>query len=124
MRWGRVSFRSERLAEVIKKEVSDLLRQMKDPRVGFVTVTMVDVSSDLRYAKVFVSTLGSDEEQDTTLKALQRAQGFVRTELGKRIRLRYIPEVSFILDNSIEEGVRIIRIIDDIGKGQPGKQDG
>lgn len=119
-----MSFRSERLAEVIKKEVSDLLRQMKDPRVGFVTVTMVDVSSDLRYAKVFVSTLGSDEEQDTTLKALQRAQGFVRTELGKRIRLRYIPEVSFILDNSIEEGVRIIRIIDDIGKGQPGKQDG
>jgi ribosome-binding factor A len=119
-----MSFRPERLAEVIKKEVSDLLRQMKDPRIGFVTVTTVEVSSDLRYARVFVSVLGDDEQQNATLKALQRAQGFVRSKLGKRIRLRHTPEVSFALDHSIGEGVRLIRIIDDLGKGQPSRQDG
>ncbi|MEW6458593.1 MAG: 30S ribosome-binding factor RbfA [Bacillota bacterium] len=119
-----MAFRPERLAEVIKKEISDLLRQMKDPRLGFVTVTAVEVSSDLRYAKVFVSVLGSNEDQDASLKVLRGAQGFIRTELGKRIRLRYTPEVSFVHDPSIEEGTRIIQIIRDIGKGQPGQQDG
>lgn len=119
-----MAFRPERLAEVIKKEVSDLLRQMKDPRIGFVTVTAVEVSSDLRYAKVFVSVLGSNEEQGASMKVLRGAQGFIRTELGKRIRLRHTPEVSFVPDPSIREGTRIIQIIRDIGKGQPGKQDG
>lgn len=119
-----MAFRPERLAEVIKKEMADLLRQMKDPRVGFVTVTTVEVSPDLRYAKVFLSVLGSAEEQDNSLKALRRAQGFVRTELGKRIRLRYTPEVSFVLDHSIGEGARLIQIIDEIGKGPAEEHDG
>lgn len=118
-----MAFRPERLAEVIKKEVSDLLRQMKDPRIGFVTVTTVEVSPDLRYAKVFVSVLGNGTEQDASFKALQRAQGFVRSELGKRIRLRHTPEVSFVLDRSIVEGTRLIQIIDGLGKGQPGSSD-
>ena len=119
-----MSFRPERLAEAIKKEVSALLREMKDPRIGFVTVTTVEVSSDLRYAKVFVSVFGREAQQEDALKALRRAQGFVRTELGRRIRLRHTPEVTFVLDRSIGEGARVIRIIDEIGKGRPGGQDG
>lgn len=118
-----MSFRNERLAELIKAEVADLLRQMKDPRIGFTTVTTVEVSSDLRYAKVYVSVLGSDEEQNASLKALQRAQGFVRSELGKRIRLRHTPEISFVRDRSIGEGVRIIKIIEGIGKEPPAARD-
>lgn len=119
-----MAFRPERLAEMIKKEISDLLLQMKDPRLGFVTVTAVEVSADLRYAKVFVSVLGGDEGQDASLKVLRGAQGFIRTEIGKRVRLRYTPEVCFVHDPSIREGARIIQIIRDLGKGQPGQQDG
>lgn len=119
-----MAFRPERLAEVLKKEISELLREMKDPRLGFVTVTAVEVSADLHYAKVFVSVLGSGGDQGDSLKVLRGAQGFIRSELGKRIRLRHTPEVSFVHDPSIEEGTRILQIIKDIGKGQPGRQDG
>jgi len=114
--------RPERLAEVIKKEVSEILRTMKDPRIGFVSVTTVEVSTDLRYAKIYVSVFGDEAQQEDTWRALQRAQGFVRTELGRRIRLRHTPEVTFVLDRSIDEGARLIRLIDDLRKGQPGRQ--
>lgn len=108
-----MSYRPERLAEEIKKEVSELLRtQLKDPRLGFVSVTGVDVSLDLRYAKIYTSILGTDEEQKATMGVLQKAQGFIRSELGGRIRLRHVPEITFKLDQSISRGVRIMELLE------------
>ncbi|MDA8096129.1 MAG: 30S ribosome-binding factor RbfA [Desulforudis sp.] len=118
-----MAYRPERLGEVLKQELAELLRQLKDPRIGFVTVTSVDVSNDLRYVKVFVSVLGSPEEQKATMTALEKAQGYLRAEIGRRIRLRYTPEVSFKLDHSISEGVRLVELIDEITEGKPGDRD-
>jgi len=112
--------RPERLAELIKKEVSDLLQKdIKDPRIGFVTVTDVEVSGDLRHAKIFVSILNGDKEE--TMAGLEATTGFVRKELGKRIRLRHIPEVIFRYDTTIETGTRVFKILEDINKD---KKDG
>jgi len=99
--------RLQRVREALKEEVSDILRGFKDPRLGFVSVTDVEVSRDARVAKVFVSVLGSEEDKDNTLKALKSGTGYVRSELGRRINLRHTPEIHFRLDNSIERGTRI-----------------
>jgi ribosome-binding factor A len=108
-----MSFRPRRLAEEIKREVTSMLQaELKDPRIcRFSTITDVEVSGDLRYAKLFVSVYGSEEEQSQTLKGLQSAGGFIRTELGKRIRLRFLPELTFCLDLSIGRGVRLANLI-------------
>ena len=103
--------RSERIREDFKRETSDILRKMKDPRIGFVSVTDVEMSRDLRHAKIYVSIFGDDEAKAQTLEALHHAQGFVRSELGRRIRLRHTPEISFRLDDSIERGHRINRLL-------------
>lgn len=114
-----MSFRPERLAEAIKKEISELLREeLKDPRIGFVTITAVEVSKDLRYANIFASVFGEPSDQKATIEALQKAQGFIRGELGKRIRLRYTPEITFKLDHSISQGSRLIALMEEVkGKG-------
>ncbi|GAB6098849.1 30S ribosome-binding factor RbfA [Halanaerocella petrolearia] len=105
--------RQQRVASLIKEEVSELLqREIKDPRIGFVSVTDVEVSGDLRHAKIFVSILDGDKEE--TMEALESATGFVRTEIGKRIRLRHTPEVIFRYDNSIERGTRVFELLEDI----------
>jgi ribosome-binding factor A len=97
---------------MIAGELSDLLRtRVKDPRVGFASITRVEVSGDLRHAKVFVSVMGTPEEQEATMKGLRNANGFLRHELAERIVLRYMPELSFKLDTSIEEGVRMLALI-------------
>lgn len=107
--------RQERLGELIAAELSELLRtRVKDPRVGFASITHVEVSGDLRHAKVFVSVMGSPEEQTETMKALRHATGFLRHELATRIVLRYIPELVFKLDTSIEEGARILSLIQQV----------
>lgn len=104
--------RQEKLGELINAELSDLLHtRVKDPRVGFASITRVEVSGDLRHAKVFVSVLGTPEEQTGTLRGLKNAAGFLRHELASRIVLRYMPELSFKLDTSIEEGARILELI-------------
>lgn len=103
--------RSERIREDFKREISDILRKMKDPRIGFVSVTDVELSRDLRHAKVFVSIFGDAAEKENTLAALLHAQGFIRSELGRRIRLRHTPEIAFRLDDSIERGDRINRLL-------------
>lgn len=117
-----MSFRPERLAEAIKKEVSELLREeLKDPRIGFVSITSVEVSKDLRYANIYASIFGEPDQQKISMKALQKAQGFIRGELGKRIRLRYTPEITFKLDQSISHGSRIIALMEKVkekGGGQ------
>jgi len=110
-----MSYRPERLAEAIKHEVSDLLlNEIKDPRVGFATITEVTVSNDLKYAKIYVSVLGEQEQKDNALRGLQKAKGFIRTELGQRIRLRQTPEISFKLDQSFDKGARIMKLLNEV----------
>ncbi len=100
--------RASRVAEEIKKEVSVIIPQnIKDPRVGFVTVTAVEVTNDLHYAKIYVSVLGGSEDEEQSLAALNNAKGLVRSEIGKRIRLRVAPEITFVVDKSLENAKRI-----------------
>jgi len=104
--------RQEKLGELIAAELSHLLRtRVKDPRVGFASITHVEVSGDLRHAKVFVSVMGSPEEREATMQGLKNATGFLRHELATRLVLRYMPEIVFKLDKSIEEGARILELI-------------
>jgi ribosome-binding factor A len=104
--------RQEKLGELIVAELSDLLRtRVKDPRVGFASITHVEVSGDLRHAKVFVSVMGSPEECQETMKGLSNASGFLRRELASRLVLRYMPDLAFKLDRSIEEGAKMLDLI-------------
>jgi ribosome-binding factor A len=104
--------RIARLRELFKQETSAILRRdMKDPRIGFVSVTDVELTPDLRHARIFVSVYGDAEAKARTMAGLRSAEGFVRTELAQRIRLRYIPQVSFRIDESIEQGDRINRLL-------------
>lgn len=104
--------RTNRIGEEIKKELSILLqREMKDPRIGFVTVTGVEVTPDLQQAKVFVSVFGSAEQKEASLRGLQKAKGFLRTEIAKRIKLRHAPDLIFKMDASIDYGNKIETIL-------------
>ncbi|NMB11117.1 MAG: 30S ribosome-binding factor RbfA [Firmicutes bacterium] len=106
--------RVQRVREAIKQEASDIIQQMKDPRIGFVTVTDAEVSRDLRHVKIFVSVLGDEESRRTSLEGLERATGYIRSELGQRIRLRHTPEIVFRWDESLERGARISKILQDL----------
>ncbi|MDR5709051.1 MAG: 30S ribosome-binding factor RbfA [Armatimonadota bacterium] len=116
--------RVEKLRELIREEVSEIIhRVLKDPRIGFTSVTDVELSSDLRHAKIFVSVLGSEEDRRRTMEALQNAVGFVRTELGRRIRIYRTPEIQFRLDTSIERGARVMELLRSLSAPQeePGR---
>ncbi|MCZ2258780.1 30S ribosome-binding factor RbfA [Sporosarcina sp. G11-34] len=103
-----MSKRVNRVAEQMKKELGDIiLQKVKDPRIGFVTVTDVEVTGDLQEATIYISVLGSDREKEDTLKGLSKAKGFIRTEIGQRIRLRKTPEIEFKFDESVAYGSRI-----------------
>ena len=103
-----MSLRANRVAEQMKKELGEIIsRKIKDPKVGFVTVTDVAVTGDLQQATVYITSLGNDRERADTLKALEKAAGFIRTEIGSRIRLRRTPEIMFEFDSSIEYGNKI-----------------
>lgn len=105
-------WRQDQLGEVIAHELSDLIRtRLKDPRVGFASITDVEVSNDIRHAKVFVSVMGEQEEQRATLAALEHATGFLRHELAQRLTVRHTPELLFRLDTSIERGTRVLDLI-------------
>ena len=109
--------RIEKLQELIKQEMSKmLLREIKDPRIGFVTVTDVEMTGDLREAKIFVSIMGDDEQVKESMKGLQSALGFIRREIGKRIKIRFTPEISFALDTSLDYSEHIQKILLDIEK--------
>ncbi|GBD30522.1 Ribosome-binding factor A [bacterium HR32] len=115
--------RVEKLREFIREEVSEILqRGAKDPRIGFVSVTDVELSSDLRHAKVYVSVLGSEQERARTMEALQHAVGFVRSELAKRLRTYHTPEIQFRLDTSIERGTRVLQLLRELEGSQGGPQ--
>jgi len=109
-----MAHRIERVNSLIRQEISQLLqRQVKDPRLGnFIAVTGVFTSADLKYAKVFVSCIDGNEERQETLSALASASGFLRRELAKHLKLRYIPVLSFQWDDSIERGDHLLRLID------------
>ena len=106
----------ERVNSLIRQEISELLqRQVKDPRLGnFIAVTAVATSPDMKYAKVFVSRIGSEEEKQETLSVLALASGFLRRELTKRLRIRRVPELSFQWDDSIERGDHLLRLIEQV----------
>ncbi|RAP76218.1 30S ribosome-binding factor RbfA [Paenibacillus montanisoli] len=107
-----------RVGEQIKKELSQLIQtELKDPRIGFITVTGVDLTNDLSQARVYLSVLGSEEQKEETLKALARGTGFLRSELGKRIRFRHTPELLFKFDSSIEYGSKIEALLHTINDG-------
>jgi len=109
------SRRPQRLALQIQHEVSLMLsRDMKDRRIGFVTVTGVQLSPDLRHAKIFVSLMGPEDEKKGSLQILNHASGWVRHELGQRIRMKFLPEIVFLTDTSQDYGERIDRLIDEI----------
>lgn len=108
-----------RVGEQIKKELSVLIQsELKDPRIGFVTVTGVEVPNDLAQAKVYLSVLGDEEQKKNTLIALDKANGFLRSEIGKRIRLRHTPELIFKFDESIAYGSHIEKLLGEIEKNQ------
>ena len=113
-----MSHRARRLSVTIKKEISDMIQHdLKDPRIGFTSITAVDISSDLRHAKIYLSVFGDDEQKKSTIEAFQKAQGFIRTELAKRIKnLRHIPELYFELDDSMDYAEKITNILNKIDK--------
>ena len=105
--------RLRRVADQIQRELSDILRsEMKDPRVGMITLTGVEVSSDLAHAKVFFTTLGDADSRAQTESGLMHAAGFLRSQLGRRLKVHNTPELHFQYDASIENGIRLSQLID------------
>lgn len=104
-------YRRLRVQDLLREEISLIIqRELQDPGLGFVTVVDVRVSEDLKSAKVYISIYGSDEEQEHTLQALKRSKGYIKFLLGKRVTLRYIPELTFSLDDSLERVQRMEEI--------------
>ncbi|WP_462155106.1 MULTISPECIES: 30S ribosome-binding factor RbfA [Pseudoalteromonas] len=109
--------RTDCVAQQIQKEIAVILqREIKDPRLGMVTVSAVEVSRDLSYAKVFITVLNTSDEDKTKQSAaiLNEATGYIRSLLGKRIRARIMPELKFVIDNSLMEGMRISNLVDSV----------
>ncbi len=114
--------RAERVSDQMKQEIADILmRKIKDPRIGFVTITDVEVTDDLKNAKVFVSIYGSDKEK--SLAGLRSASAFIRAELGKRMRLKFVPELLFRFDNTVEQGAHIMELLREIEREDKEKKD-
>lgn len=108
------SYRLGRINDDIKKEIAAMIPNLKDPRVhGMISVTRVDTTSDLRYCKVYVSALDKSDMKEV-IRGLKSASGFMRRELGQRVKLRYTPELTFIADDSMDEGARILKLMNDL----------
>lgn len=108
--------RSQRVSDLLREEIAEIImRRLKDPRLGFVTVTGVDITEDLKIARVFVSVLKT-EDRESTLEILNSAKNFVRSEVAKRIRMKVIPTIEFRIDESIEYGARIDKLLKEIKK--------
>ncbi len=107
--------RSEKVGEAVHEIISELLiKGLKDPRIGFVTVTGVKITDDLHLATVYYSVVGSEDEKKATEKGLNSAKGFIRKEMGRNLRLRYVPDIIFEYDNSLDYGQRIENILNEI----------
>ncbi len=107
--------RADRVKHLIQQELSRILQmEIKDPRVQFVTVTKVSLSVDLRNAKIFVSSLDASHNREELLAGLKRASGYVRGELGRRLKLKYIPQIEFVSDDSLDKQDRLFNLLDQI----------
>jgi ribosome-binding factor A len=111
-----MSHRIERVNTLIRREISELIQhELRDPRLDeFITVTEVDTTPDLKHAKIYISSMSGQQEEQKILGVLNSASGFLRTALANKIRIRYTPELHFVWDNSIEHGDRILRLIDEV----------
>lgn len=112
-----MGMKNEKIAGLIQRNISDILQTaVKDPKIGFITVTDVEVTNDLSIAKVYVSFLGQNARKQAGMKALERSKGFIRRELSHKLSIRKCPELVFMLDKTLEQGDKIERIIADINK--------
>jgi len=110
--------RRARVAQEMREQIALLIaRELKDPRIGFVTVTRVEVSADLGYAKAFVSVLGDAKQKADSLSGLQQATGFVRRLLGRRLRMRVLPQLQFVYDKGIDATDRVARLLEEVRAG-------
>jgi ribosome-binding factor A len=116
-----MSRRTQRLSEEIREEVARIIPTLKDPRVGFVTVTRTEMTPDLRTVRVHVGVLGDAAQRAKTLQGLSQAAGFVRRELGRRLSIRHTPEVSFHYDEGLDATDRVARLLDEVRKGESGE---
>jgi ribosome-binding factor A len=107
---------NEALREVLSLRIA---QGLKDPRIGFVTVTAVDTSSDFSHARVYVSVLGSDEEREATLQGLESSRGFLQQGLARELRIKRTPQLQFLNDEALERGMRISQLLDEVDRGTP-----
>jgi ribosome-binding factor A len=108
------------MRELLKQEVSDIImREIKDPRLGFLTVTDAEITSDMRHARIFFTILGDEQERKQSMDVLKHAQHFVRQEFGKRVRMKTLPDIQFVYDDSVDRGVRIFELLEEIKKDEP-----
>lgn len=115
--------RSQRVVEQIHRELAEMIRlEVKDPRVGFITISGVEITPDYAHAKVFFTSMTGEAEVPEILQGLRRAGGFLRRELGRRMRIHTIPELRFHYDRSVEEGARLSRLIDDVVRDDAARQ--
>ena len=119
------SIKNTRINMEVQRELSEIIRSgIKDPRIHpMTTVVSVEVTPDLKYCKAYISVLGSEEAGKDTIKGLKSAEGFIRTQLAKKVNLRNTPQIFFVLDQSIEYGVRMSKLIDEVTKDMPEEQE-
>ena len=109
--------RIDRVSEEVKRELAGIIRELKDPRIPeFDSVVSVKVTKDFKFAKAYISVMGTEEQKQAAIQGLNSAGGFIRREIGHQLQLRYTPEFSFVLDNSIEYGAHISKVLSDIEK--------
>ncbi len=107
------------MQDAFREEISEIiLQEIKDPGIGFITILGVKMTEDLKYAKVLYSVYGSDEERDKTVEALRRAKGYIKHVLGTRIKLKYMPEITFVLDTGEEKAARIDELLRKVEAGK------
>jgi len=111
--------RQEKMKELLKEEVSDILRrEFKDPRLGFITIIDTDITSDLRHAKIYVSILGSEEERAANMAILVKSQHFVRQAFGRRVKMKVLPDIQFRMDTSVDKGIRLLELLEQVKQSE------
>ncbi|MBQ7795132.1 MAG: 30S ribosome-binding factor RbfA [Lachnospiraceae bacterium] len=118
------SIKNTRINGEVQKALSEIIRELKDPRIHPMTsVVLVQVTPDLKFCKAYVSVLADEEQAKDTIRGLKSAEGFIRTQLARKVNLRNTPDVTFVLDQSIEYGVRMSKLIDDVTKDLPSDEE-